>query len=146
MFRRFLTYVFLILALIAALQHAAHAQTEPQLGPADKILTSLLSRGYLIVENERTWLGRQRILAQKDGMQREMVFVPSTGEILRDYSVQLSGSETQMLARTGQNRGVDSAPFRTSTGISGAADAAPSVGAATPTGDLLAPSDVGILP
>ena len=65
---------------------AALAQTGAGMSPADEILSTLRTRGYAIVEHERTWLGRERVLAEKDGMRRELVFIPGTGEILRDYA------------------------------------------------------------
>ncbi|MEY5039173.1 MAG: hypothetical protein RL472_2279, partial [Pseudomonadota bacterium] len=116
MFRRFSAFVFLVFATTVALQNGAHAQTEQQLAPADAILTTLLSRGYVIVENERTWLGRQRILAEKDGKQREVVFVPGTGEILRDYSAAAAPIVTPLPKTDGGSRGADIATFDADTG------------------------------
>ncbi len=147
MFRRFSAFVFLVFATTVALQNGAHAQTEQQLAPADAILTTLLSRGYVIVENERTWLGRQRILAEKDGKQREVVFVPGTGEILRDYSAAAPPIATPLAKDDGRSRGADIATSDTNTG--GVA-AAPTVGAggAPHFGGvgMAAPAHIGLLP
>ncbi|WP_430465021.1 hypothetical protein [Tabrizicola sp.] len=79
----------------------AQGKTDPGTAAAE-ILTSLISRGYAIVEDERTWLGRQRIIAIKDGMRRELVFHPGTGEILRDYSVRLDTAGRKRLALQGE--------------------------------------------
>lgn len=68
----------------------ALADASSGLSPADEIIRTLEDRGYRIVQDERTWLGRQRIIAEKDNARRELVFIPGTGEILRDYSVRLA--------------------------------------------------------
>ena len=44
----------------------------------------LRAQGYEVREIERTWLGRVRIEATRDGYRREMILNPSTGEVLRD--------------------------------------------------------------
>ena len=150
MFRRFSAFVFLVFAATVALQNGANAQTEQQLAPADAILTTLLSRGYVIVENDRTWLGRQRILAEKDGTQREVVFVPGTGEILRDYSAAAAPIVTPLPKKDGGSRGADIATFDADTGDGGGVAAAPTVGAeAAPHFGgvgMAAPTDTGLLP
>lgn len=58
-----------------------------QISPSDQILLLLKKSGYSIELHERTWLGRRRVIASKDGMKRELVFNPGTGEIMRDYVV-----------------------------------------------------------
>lgn len=84
-------FFILTLALLPPLSAApSFAQAgNGLLSPADEIRSTLLSHGYIILEDERTWLGRQRILAQKGDAQRELVFIPGTGEVLRDYSAWL---------------------------------------------------------
>jgi hypothetical protein len=81
----------LLLALAAP---PALAEASGALAPADEIRSTLRERGYRIIEDERTWLGRQRVVAEKNGARREVVFNPGTGEILRDYSVRLGESES----------------------------------------------------
>lgn len=76
----------LLLALAGSAATSAFAEVGKTLAPAEEILTALRARGYRILEDERTWLGRQRIVAGKNGALREVVFNPGTGEILRDYS------------------------------------------------------------
>lgn len=77
--------ILTLLALTGPLATPALAEASA----ADEILTTLRDRGYRIIEDERTWLGRQRIIAEKNGARRELVFIPGTGEILRDYSVRI---------------------------------------------------------
>lgn len=99
--RPILMSLSLAFALSAITTCPVLAQSETRLSPADEILVALQSHGYRIVINERTWLGRQRILAEKDGASREVVFIPGTGEILRDYSVRLGGAGATRLAGDG---------------------------------------------
>jgi hypothetical protein len=81
----------LILALICAwaMGLPALAQTMDA-----RITTSLEAQGYRIVTLYYTWLGRIYVIAESDTVRREMVFNPATGEVLRDYAVQLGGSQT----------------------------------------------------
>lgn len=53
----------------------------------DRVVQQLSDQGFEIVQMKRTLLGRVRIEAQGDGLERELVFNPNTGEILRDYWV-----------------------------------------------------------
>ena len=54
--------------------------------PADAVVQQLREQGYVEFAVSRTLLGRIRIIAvAPDGEQREIVFNPATGEILRDY-------------------------------------------------------------
>lgn len=82
-----------MLAMSGAAPGVAMADVPGNVSPADEIIQALRSHGYRIVEDERTWLGRQRVVALKDGARRELVFIPGTGEILRDYSVLLSSGD-----------------------------------------------------
>lgn len=79
--------------LLATLAGPALADTKDKRAtaqtPSEQILSILINRGYRILEDERTWLGRQRIIAERDGTRRELVFHPGTGEILRNYSVRI---------------------------------------------------------
>lgn len=124
----------LALALgLALMSSPVLAQTDPGLSPGDEILSTLRSRGYEIVENERTWLGRQRIVAMKDGTSREVVFIPATGEILRDYAIRAEGPADDRLAGGGSDRagqtsvGTSMESAGGSAGVVGTADAAPGV-------------------
>ena len=50
-----------------------------------QIISQLQSQGYVRIQVTRTWLGRVRIEAEGPGREREIIFNPTTGEILRDY-------------------------------------------------------------
>lgn len=57
---------------------------------SDQVVANLKAQGFDVVQMDRTWLGRMWILARNDQVQREVVFNPVTGEILRDYTVLLA--------------------------------------------------------
>ncbi|MEL7181617.1 MAG: hypothetical protein AAFN63_17610, partial [Pseudomonadota bacterium] len=63
--------------------------TTPQVAAAqsvqDQIVSQLRDQGFGDIRVQRTWLGRIRVISQRDGVRRELVFNPQTGEILRDY-------------------------------------------------------------
>lgn len=75
------------LVLVGA-PHVAAAQSVQ-----DQIVTQLRDQGFEEISLNRTWLGRVRVIALRDELRRELVFNPQTGEILRDYSVILSGDD-----------------------------------------------------
>lgn len=52
------------------------------------IVSQLRAQGYSNIEVSRTFLGRGRITAQSDTLNREIVFNPATGAILRDFARQ----------------------------------------------------------
>ena len=79
--RRLVTILLLVLCAAAPVRAATIE---------DRIAAELQAQGYEILEINRTWLGRLRILAENDEIRREIVFNPGTGEILRDYSVLLT--------------------------------------------------------
>ncbi len=68
------------LTLVAALSGTAQAETR-----VEAIARHLAEQGYHDIEIGRTFLGRARIEAEKNGMEREIIVNPRTGEILRDY-------------------------------------------------------------
>lgn len=51
----------------------------------EMITRHLAQQGYDGIEVSRTFLGRYRIEAEKNGKEREIILNPATGEILRDY-------------------------------------------------------------
>ena len=73
--------------LLATVVAAALAAATPVLavGSADELVSQLRAQGYTDIDVTRTLLGRVRILARSDRQQREIIFNPRTGEILRDY-------------------------------------------------------------
>ena len=68
---------------IAAFALAAGMAAAQSIG--DFIVGQLQAQGYEQIQLSRTWLGRTRIVAQKGNEVREIIFNPSTGEILRDF-------------------------------------------------------------
>ena len=52
---------------------------------ADRIILWLEEQGFTHFEVERTWLGRIKIEAYANGIEREIILNARTGEILRDY-------------------------------------------------------------
>jgi hypothetical protein len=109
MSRLFAALVLALLALPAA----------AQLSPSENILTALRAKGYRIITEERTWLGRARIVAEDAMTRRELVFNPGTGEIFRDYSTRLSDRSGDS---TGIATAVDGAPTFNGAGEVSAGD------------------------
>ena len=70
----------LLIALFLLVPGLGHAQSVQ-----DQIVTQLTTQGFTRIEVSRTLLGRVKIEARSDSLDRELVFNPSTGEILRDY-------------------------------------------------------------
>ncbi|SHF63819.1 hypothetical protein SAMN05444339_10994 [Loktanella atrilutea] len=70
----------LILPCLCLLPSLAAAETVQE-----SILSQLRDQGFTRIEVSRTLLGRTRLEATSDRLEREMVFNPQTGEILRDY-------------------------------------------------------------
>lgn len=71
-------------ALLGGIAMAGAAQARD---PADEIVRELKRNRYRIETVSRTFLGRIRILATRDGGRREIIVNPATGEILRDLWV-----------------------------------------------------------
>lgn len=72
---------FLALGLAAAISAApAMAATLEE-----RLVAQLRAQGYTEIRKSRTLLGRVRIEAERPGGEREIIFNPRTGEILRDY-------------------------------------------------------------
>ena len=83
MFKR----IILCIALVAV-PFAALAQSVQ-----DQIIGQLTEQGFGEFEISRTFLGRVRVVTQNDQLERELVFNPNTGEILRDYWAPLAGED-----------------------------------------------------
>jgi hypothetical protein len=98
----------------------------------------LINRGYRILEDERTWLGRQRIIAERDGTRRELVFHPGTGEILRDYSVRIEVAGTQRRSGDGGGAGATqpSVGVAANPGQTGTFGSAPGLSVSESFGDM----------
>lgn len=61
-------------------------------GLSDQIVAQLRNQGFGSIVIERTWLGRTRILAERNDAKREIILNPATGEILRDLWLSKSGN------------------------------------------------------
>ncbi len=70
----------LMIGAICTLPMAAAAQSVQ-----DSIITQLQAQGFNRIEISRTLLGRVVLNATSNRLERELVFNPVTGEILRDY-------------------------------------------------------------
>ncbi|MCV6592514.1 MAG: hypothetical protein OIF48_06160 [Silicimonas sp.] len=57
----------------------------------DRVVAELRGDGYGNIRMFRTWLGRLRFVASRDGAEREVVVNPVTGVVLRDYVRQIRG-------------------------------------------------------
>jgi hypothetical protein len=71
---------------------------------AGDIIAQLLQQGFTDVTSSTTWLGRVRILAQRDNDSREIVVNPRTGEILRDVWLgRRDGTKSTEIIRNGNS-------------------------------------------
>lgn len=77
-----------ILTTVAALLMAAPVLAQDIL---DQIKAQLLEQGYTTIEVSRTLLGRTQVEASSATFEREIIFDPRTGEILRDYWQAIGG-------------------------------------------------------
>lgn len=102
------------MVLCLATASAAFADTV-----SDQVVSNLMAQGYRIVTLDRTWLGRMRVLVRNKEVQREIVFNPSTGEILRDYSVLLASlpPDEQGGTDTPETVGVAGLPVQPDDGV-----------------------------
>ena len=82
-----------VVALSAALAAAPGMAVAQHSSAYEQISGQLQSQGFTITSVEKTWLGRVRIVARSAVYDREVVFVPATGEILRDYWVPRAGAQ-----------------------------------------------------
>ena len=128
-----LVTILALQALGPAAPAVAQTGTGMGLSPAEEILRTLKERGYQIIEDEKTWLGRQRVVAVKNGMRRELVFIPSTGEVLRDYALRMA-----------EGGGNDNAGNATGVASAGVASAGSGATQTRSAGDTGTPSAVGV--
>ena len=77
----------IVILMLAIAPATANAQTAEE-----TIIVQLRAQGFEDLTITRTWLGRIRILALSADLRREIVFNPTTGEILRDYWQELDGT------------------------------------------------------
>lgn len=110
-------------AMLALLPWAAGSAAQAQT-PGERVVAALEKAGYRIETQERTFLGRLRIVAVRGALKREVVVNPGTGEVLRDIALQGGGGDG-----AGKNPGI--AP---TIGIAAADPGAPTVGAVVGVG------------
>ncbi len=100
--------ILLILAFVATPAWAKALTYE------EWYLDQLNQMGFVQFEVTHTLLGRVRIVATSDEYVRELVFIPRTGEILRDYWTDLEGNpvvgmplfyQTEVASQSGSNKG-----------------------------------------
>lgn len=78
-------------------------------GYADAVVAQLQKQGYDRIKTEETWLGRVRIVAEREGGSREIILNPRTGEILRDLWLLTNGQAGRsLLIGTGEDDDSDS--------------------------------------
>jgi hypothetical protein len=121
-------------ALIVALAGPAWA------GPIEEQVTATLeTQGYDIVSVGRTWLGRLRIVAESDELRREIVLNPTTGEVLRDYSVRLIAGTPGLGFEDDSDTSGDNVAAAARTGTDGLAASDPVTSALEVMTDSVAP-------
>lgn len=59
----------------------------------EQVQSQLQAQGFTSIEIQRTLLGRMRIVASDGTRRREIIINPITGEVLRDYWVELSDDD-----------------------------------------------------
>ena len=74
------SFSILITSALMAFGSPVHAQSIQ-----DSIVMQLQEQGYTDIVVNRTLLGRVRVVARNQTYERELVFNPTTGELLRDY-------------------------------------------------------------
>ena len=101
----------LLCGLIAATPAAAQDHVED-------IVSQLREQGFSNIQQERTLLGRVRIMASSGDGQREIILNPHTGEILRDLWIPAEGSTRKIaiIDDTGTTSGTGSSGTGTSSG------------------------------
>lgn len=71
----------------------------------DSIVSQLREQGYRSIVQERTLLGRVRIVADRKDGEREIIVNPRTGEILRDLWIPLDGTAGRISIRDDHSGG-----------------------------------------
>jgi len=117
----------LLLAGAFALSVAALPATAQDLPPAganfqETIVSQLEAQGFSRITITRTFLGRIRIHATSRDLEREIIFNPRTGEILRDYWDEIDGEE---LGAAGATERHIVSPDRVDRGTTGAGNTTP---------------------
>lgn len=88
----------IVLGLAAALVAGRPAAAQT---PTDTIVQQLRQQGYSNITVSRTWLGRIRIVGRSARGEREIVYNPSTGALMRDYLDESRGTGRVLPDRAG---------------------------------------------
>ena len=84
------------------------------------VVAQLERQGYEVESVKRTWLGRVRVIARSSSHTREIVYVPTTGEVLRDYWEPNQGSAgSTSPGNTGSTTGNSGSGSRGNSGNNG---------------------------
>lgn len=93
----------LILPLVAGAMISAGGAFAAAL--QDQLIDQLKNQGFTEIRISRTLLGRVRIKAEGGGFEREIIFNPRTGEILRDFWETETGSPELVDPRSSEDPG-----------------------------------------
>lgn len=74
-------YKLLFPLMLATLPLSAMAQTTRQ-----ELVEEMAAGGFRLVEVRRSWLGREILDFEDETREREIIFAPATGVIIRDYT------------------------------------------------------------
>ena len=107
MYRR-ISIILTVLVALSFSPFAAHADSKGDAFAA-KVASQLKELGYSTVEVSRTFLGRIRVEATGSAGEREIIFNPRTGEILRDFSKAGHGGLLTLPSGDGGEAGRDDA-------------------------------------
>jgi len=84
--------------MIRILLFAMAVVLAPNAAAADRVKNSIVSQlraqGFTSIVVSRTLLGRSRVVAQSPKLDREIIYNPVTGEIIRDYWSERTGSQS----------------------------------------------------
>jgi hypothetical protein len=115
MFRRW----GLIAAVVAAGAFAAPASADAF---KDQIVQQLAAQGFTEFRISRTFLGRTRVLAYSSDLQREIIYNPATGVILRDFWRDREDDRTRVAGSDGRSNSGGSGNASPSASSSGSGE------------------------
>ncbi|MEO8241492.1 MAG: hypothetical protein ABI832_04220 [bacterium] len=110
---------------------------------ADDVIGQLTSQGFSSISMQTTWLGRVRIVAFRDGGQREIILNPRTGEILRDSWTAAAGGTTKPIVDDVASSGNGSSGGSSGGGTSDGGDGSSGGGSGSDDGGSDGGSDSG---
>ncbi|MHC0053419.1 hypothetical protein [Actibacterium sp. D379-3] len=91
---------------IAALALSSPARAQSL---EEALLSQLHAQGFTRIQRSRTLLGRVRLAATGNGIEREIIFNPRTGEILRDFWEAADGDAPRLFSPDKEGDGGDGA-------------------------------------